>query len=97
MDIGGGSTELILGEGAEAKALESLHLGCVSMTERFFDDGKISESAFEKARDAARLELRPVKAFFRGTERCEGYRHVRDDSYPPNGSRRNWALQIHIP
>ena len=32
MDIGGGSTELILGQGAEPRALESLHLGCVSMT-----------------------------------------------------------------
>ena len=36
MDIGGGSTELILGTGRKPKALESLHLGCVSMTERFF-------------------------------------------------------------
>ncbi|MEM8683990.1 MAG: exopolyphosphatase, partial [Pseudomonadota bacterium] len=65
MDIGGGSTELILGEGREPRALESLHLGCVSMTERFFADGLLSRKAFQKARTAARLELRPVKAFFR--------------------------------
>ena len=71
LDIGGGSTELILGQGAEPRALESVHLGCVSMTERFFGDGKITEKAFGKARVAARLELRPVKAFFRGTEQIE--------------------------
>lgn len=66
LDIGGGSTELILGEGVEPRALESLHLGCVAMTERFFPAGRISRKAFDKARVAARLELRPVKAFFRG-------------------------------
>lgn len=71
LDIGGGSTELILGQGSEPRELESLHLGCVSMTERFFAGGKISRKAFEKARVAARLELRPVKAFFRGADDVE--------------------------
>ena len=71
MDIGGGSTELILGQGPEPRALESVHLGCVSMTERFFGDGNITEQAFYRARVAARLELRPVKAFFRGASDVE--------------------------
>jgi exopolyphosphatase/guanosine-5'-triphosphate,3'-diphosphate pyrophosphatase len=71
MDIGGGSTELILGQGPEPRALESVHLGCVSMTERFFGDGIITAEAFNKARVAARLELRPVKAFFRGADDIE--------------------------
>jgi exopolyphosphatase / guanosine-5'-triphosphate,3'-diphosphate pyrophosphatase len=66
LDIGGGSTELILGHGATPRSLESVHLGCVSMTERFFPGGEITPDAFNKARVAARLELRPVKAFFRG-------------------------------
>jgi len=65
MDIGGGSTELILGQAAHPKALESLHMGCVSMTERFFPEGQITRAGFSKARLAAQLELRPVKAFFR--------------------------------
>ena len=65
LDIGGGSTELILGQGSTPRALESLHLGCVSMTERFFPDGRLTRQRFEEARVAARLELRPVKAFFR--------------------------------
>ncbi len=65
LDIGGGSTELILGRADNTKALESLHLGCVAMTERYFRNGEISRESFERARLAARLELRPVKAFFR--------------------------------
>jgi exopolyphosphatase/guanosine-5'-triphosphate,3'-diphosphate pyrophosphatase len=71
MDIGGGSTELILGQGAKPRALESLHMGCVSMTERFFPGGKITAEGFRRARTAAQLELRPVKAFFRGSEDVE--------------------------
>jgi len=71
MDIGGGSTELILGRGPEPRALESLHLGAVTLTERFFPDGRITKLAFDKARVAARLELRPVKAFFRGIDGAE--------------------------
>jgi len=71
LDIGGGSTELILGNGAEPTALESLYLGCVSMTERFFPDGRITRNAFNQAQVAARLELRPVKAFFRNAENVE--------------------------
>jgi exopolyphosphatase/guanosine-5'-triphosphate,3'-diphosphate pyrophosphatase len=42
-------------------------MGCVSMTERCFPDGRITRAAFEKARVAVRLELRPVKAFFRNS------------------------------
>ena len=71
MDIGGGSTELILGQGSKPRALESLHLGCVSMTERFFPEGRITREGFQRARTAAQLELRPVKAFFRGVDDVE--------------------------
>jgi exopolyphosphatase/guanosine-5'-triphosphate,3'-diphosphate pyrophosphatase len=71
LDIGGGSTELILGQGSKPKALESLHMGCVSMTERFFPGGLITRDGFRKARTAAQLELRPVKAFFRGADGVE--------------------------
>ena len=67
LDIGGGSTELILGEGTKPRALESLHMGCVVMTERYFPDGAITRKAFDAARLAIGLKLRPVKAFFRDT------------------------------
>src|SRR5580658_9493674 len=65
VDIGGGSTELIIGEGLNPLELESLQMGCVSISERFFRDGKISPKRFERARLAARLELEPVQAAFR--------------------------------
>jgi exopolyphosphatase/guanosine-5'-triphosphate,3'-diphosphate pyrophosphatase len=71
LDIGGGSTELILGQGPNPRALESLHLGCVRMTERFFPGGTVTREAFQAARMAARLELRPIKAFFRGSGEIE--------------------------
>ena len=73
-DIGGGSTELIIGEGLTPLELESLQMGCVSLSERFFRDGKISAKRLERARMAARLELEPVQAAFRrrGWEHCAG-------------------------
>jgi exopolyphosphatase / guanosine-5'-triphosphate,3'-diphosphate pyrophosphatase len=74
VDIGGGSTELIIGEGLTPLELESLQMGCVSLSERFFRDGKISAKRVERARVAARLELEPVQAAFRrrGWDRCAG-------------------------
>jgi exopolyphosphatase/guanosine-5'-triphosphate,3'-diphosphate pyrophosphatase len=71
LDIGGGSTELILGQGPKPRALESLHLGCVEMSEKFFERGKVSKRSFDKARLAASLELRPIKAFFRNSPDIE--------------------------
>jgi exopolyphosphatase / guanosine-5'-triphosphate,3'-diphosphate pyrophosphatase len=65
MDIGGGSTEIIIGEGFNPLLLESLGVGCVGLSTRFFDDGKISEKRFAKARTAVRLELEPVQEAYR--------------------------------
>lgn len=64
-DIGGGSTEIIIGEGVHAKKLESLHMGCVGMSSRIFNDGVITEKRMKRARLAARLELEPVQATFK--------------------------------
>ncbi|HEY4213373.1 MAG TPA: exopolyphosphatase [Steroidobacteraceae bacterium] len=74
VDIGGGSTELIIGEGLSSLELESLQMGCVSLSERFFKDGKISAKRIDRARVAARLELEPVQAAFRrrGWDHCAG-------------------------
>ena len=94
LDIGGGSTELILGQGAEPRALESVHLGCVSMTERFFGDGSITAKAFDKARVAARLELRPVKHFSVVLSRSSP--SARQGQFAqPSASRANSELLIH--
>ena len=65
IDIGGGSTELIVGEGYEPQHLESLSIGCVGLSQRHFGDGKLSQKRFDRARLATRLELRPVAAIFR--------------------------------
>lgn len=46
VDIGGGSTEVIIGEGSLPIILQSLELGCVSATKRFFPDGKIKYFSF---------------------------------------------------
>lgn len=65
VDIGGGSTEFIIGERFEAKALESLHMGCVSYTKRFFPDGKISKKSFNNAVTAAEQELMNIQAQYK--------------------------------
>ena len=65
VDIGGGSTELIIGEGLHPVYLESLYMGCVSMSQRFFADGVISKKAMKDAILAARLELQASKETLR--------------------------------
>jgi exopolyphosphatase/guanosine-5'-triphosphate,3'-diphosphate pyrophosphatase len=65
VDIGGGSTEVIIGEAKHAKKLESLYMGCVGMSARYFNDGGITDKRIKRARLAARLELEPVRANFR--------------------------------
>lgn len=65
IDIGGGSTELIIGERFEPIVLDSLYMGCVSYTERFFGNGQITAGAFRKAEIAAGLELSSVQEQYR--------------------------------
>jgi len=74
IDIGGGSTELIIGERFESKALESLHIGCVSFRERYFSEGKLTTKAFDKAVKHASRELLSIKKQYKalGWENCVG-------------------------
>ena len=65
VDIGGGSTELIIGEGLSPIELASTQMGCVSFTGRFFDAGRISSKRMSRARVAARQELEPIQSAFR--------------------------------
>ena len=60
IDIGGGSTECIVGDGFEPVLVHSLYMGCVEFTKRFFDNGKLSKKKFNAAEVAAELELRPI-------------------------------------
>ncbi|WP_316365043.1 exopolyphosphatase [Candidatus Thiodiazotropha sp. CDECU1] len=65
VDIGGGSTELIIGQGYQPHERESLHMGCVSISRRFFADGNITAQAMRDAELACSLEIRPVRYEFR--------------------------------
>ncbi len=53
IDIGGASTELIIGQGFEAKHAISTNMGCVSYKEKFFCDGLLTEKNFTTAISAA--------------------------------------------
>ncbi|MBP5981569.1 MAG: exopolyphosphatase [Halomonas sp.] len=61
VDIGGGSTEFIIGEKFEPKALESLRMGCITFTSRFFPDGELSEKRMRRAELAALSELAHIQ------------------------------------
>src|SRR5437867_6117488 len=78
IDIGGGSTELIIGRGLDPERLESLKIGCVGMTQRFFADGAITAAALDGAETAARVEIEAVAREF-------GPEHWRD-AYASSGT-----------
>lgn len=65
MDIGGGSTEFIIGERFEPLLAESLEMGCVSFTRRYFPDGALGAQAFAAAELHAGRELQPIGGAFR--------------------------------
>lgn len=67
VDIGGGSTELIIGQSIEPILLESLYMGCVSYSLRFFPDGRVDKQAFKEAELAARRELQAIAHTYRKT------------------------------
>lgn len=64
IDIGGGSTEFIIGQHLEPIAMESLYMGCVSYSIRYFPDGKITETAMTRAQIAAAAELQGIRKHF---------------------------------
>jgi exopolyphosphatase/guanosine-5'-triphosphate,3'-diphosphate pyrophosphatase len=57
IDIGGASTEVIIGNDMAPIHLVSLNMGCVTFNERYFSDGKLTEAAFEQAIEGARSLL----------------------------------------
>ena len=65
VDIGGGSTELILGRKFAPEKLESLHMGCVATSQRYFGKGKITKQNMKGAINQALIELEPVRHDFR--------------------------------
>ncbi len=60
VDIGGGSTEFIIGKSLKPLVLESLYMGCVGYSLRFFPDGEVDKQRFKEAELAARKEIQGI-------------------------------------
>lgn len=65
VDIGGGSTEFIIGKRLEPQLMESLFMGCVSYTQRFFPDGRIDRKRLRDAHVAAAKEIQGIAHDYR--------------------------------
>jgi exopolyphosphatase/guanosine-5'-triphosphate,3'-diphosphate pyrophosphatase len=65
IDVGGGSSEFIIGTGYEPEATESLPIGCVSSSLRFFPDGRIEKSGMKRAELAASNEIERIVKDYR--------------------------------
>jgi exopolyphosphatase/guanosine-5'-triphosphate,3'-diphosphate pyrophosphatase len=72
VDIGGGSTEFIIGEGFTPGLLRSLQLGCVAYTKRFFKQGEFRAKVFNKAITSAQQELELIAGRYKrlGWQAC---------------------------
>jgi len=67
VDVGGGSTEFIIGTGYDALLTESLYMGCVSYSLKYFPEGKVEKSGMKAAELAARQELAALVKEYRDT------------------------------
>jgi exopolyphosphatase/guanosine-5'-triphosphate,3'-diphosphate pyrophosphatase len=65
VDIGGASTEVIVGRDMQPLHLHSIDMGCVTFMERYFAGGKLNIENFNKAQDAAEQLLSPHAATFK--------------------------------
>lgn len=65
VDIGGGSTECIIGSGLKPLLMESLHIGCVGASLKFFPGGRIDKQGFRQAELAARSEVQTLAESYR--------------------------------
>ncbi len=93
IDIGGGSTECVIGNGMTPDVMESLHLGCVVYTQRFFADGQITRHNLLAAEITARTEAQTIAGAYTGkwTEAVgsSGTARIISDVLVQNG----WAKQ----
>ncbi|MEO6690015.1 MAG: Ppx/GppA phosphatase family protein [Dokdonella sp.] len=65
VDIGGGSTEFIIGQGYDALDTESVQMGCIASTLRFFGDGKFTQKRWQQSQTEIALELQQFAADYR--------------------------------
>lgn len=64
VDIGGGSTEFIIGRGYKPQIMESVTMGCVSFSNRYFKNGELTDSNFNNAIFAARSKIQAMEHLF---------------------------------
>lgn len=67
IDIGGGSTEFIIGQEFDPLLTESLQMGCVAFTQKYFSDGLITKEAFNNAISGARKEVLAINGRYQKT------------------------------
>jgi len=67
IDIGGASTELIVGDGFVTRQVESLNIGCVTFNNRYFSDDKLTPENFSRAINAAKKTITPLVERFQKT------------------------------
>jgi len=65
VDIGGGSTEVAIGRGYHAHLVESLYMGCVNMSDRFFKNGEVTAKKMRKAILYALQEMEFIETTYR--------------------------------
>jgi exopolyphosphatase / guanosine-5'-triphosphate,3'-diphosphate pyrophosphatase len=65
IDIGGGSTEVIIGRGFVPLCMESLYVGCVGSSRKFFPDGRITQDAMHRCQLSAMQEFEPLQTVYR--------------------------------
>jgi exopolyphosphatase/guanosine-5'-triphosphate,3'-diphosphate pyrophosphatase len=76
VDIGGGSTECIIGIGYEPRERESLRMGCVVFSKQFFPAGVVSAAGMKAADTAARVEIQLVASGFKADNPASGWREA---------------------
>lgn len=72
VDIGGGSTEMTIGDGFQPLRAESRHMGCVSFAKRFFPNGELTEARFQTAYQSAMEKIEDLAWEYREL----GWEHV---------------------
>ncbi|CAM4282982.1 guanosine-5'-triphosphate,3'-diphosphate diphosphatase [Pseudoalteromonas byunsanensis] len=64
IDIGGASTEVVIGKGFDALLYKSLNMGCVTFLEQYFSDGLLSSENFNRAITSAKKVILPIQKDF---------------------------------
>jgi len=73
VDIGGASTEMIVGTGFRAASAESFKVGCVNTSLRFFKDGRIDRASLKRAQVAAAAEIEEAAPLFGSANWSEAF------------------------